>query len=64
MHTLKFMFKPSNNETEYEALIAEIKLCYTASADSVRPYVSFESTQTQEGVNCVAKFSQFSGNRL
>ena len=23
-----------------------------------------ESTQIQEGVNCVAKFSQFSGNRL
>jgi len=30
---LKFMFKTSNNEAEYEALIARIELCYTVGAD-------------------------------
>ena len=28
------------------------------------PLVRFESTQTQEGVNCVDKFSQFLGTGL
>jgi len=37
-HALKFMFKASNNETEYEALIARIELCYTAGADSVQAF--------------------------
>jgi len=31
-HALKFMFKAPNNEAEYEALIAEIELCYTMAA--------------------------------
>jgi len=34
-HALKFMFKASNNEAEYEALVAGIELCYTAGADYV-----------------------------
>jgi len=34
-HALKFTFKASNNEAEYEALVARIELCYTAGADSV-----------------------------
>jgi len=34
-HTLKFMFRASNNEAEYEALIAGVELCYTAGVDSV-----------------------------
>jgi len=37
-HTLKFMFKASNNEVEYKALIAGVELCYTAGVDSVRAY--------------------------
>jgi len=32
------MFKASNNETEYEALIAGIELCYTAGADSAQAF--------------------------
>jgi len=34
-HALKFMFKASNNEAEYEALVARIELCYTAGVDYV-----------------------------
>ena len=34
-HALKFMFKASNNEAVYEALIAGVELCYTAGADLV-----------------------------
>ena len=30
------MFKLSNNEAEYEAMIAKVELCNTARADSVR----------------------------
>ena len=37
-HALKFMFKASNNEDEYEALIAGIELCYTAVADLVQAF--------------------------
>ena len=37
-HTFKFMFKLSNNEAEYEALIAGIELCYTTGADSVQAF--------------------------
>jgi len=32
------MFKASNNEAEYEALIARIELCYTTGADSVQAF--------------------------
>jgi len=32
------MFNASNNEAEYEALIARTGLCYTAGADSVKTY--------------------------
>ena len=35
-HALKFIFKASNNEVEYKALIAGVKLCYTVGADSVQ----------------------------
>ena len=37
-HALKFMFKASNNEAEYEALVAGMKLCYTVGADSVQAF--------------------------
>ena len=37
-HALKFMFKASNNEAEYEALISGIELCYMEGADSIRTY--------------------------
>ena len=32
------MFKASNNEAEYEALIAGIELCHTAGADHVQVF--------------------------
>jgi len=32
---MKFIFKASNNEAEYEVLITGVGLCYTAGADSV-----------------------------
>jgi len=32
------MFKASNNEAEYEALVAEIELCYTAGVDHVQAF--------------------------
>jgi len=35
-HALKFMFKASNNEAKYKALIAGIELCYTAEAKHIR----------------------------
>jgi len=35
-YALKFVFKVSNNEAEYDALIARIELCYTMGADSVQ----------------------------
>ena len=38
MYALKFMFKASNNEAEYEALIVGLELCYTAGVDWVRAY--------------------------
>jgi len=37
-HALKFIFKASNNEAEYEALITGIKLCYMTVADLVKAY--------------------------
>jgi len=37
-HALKFMFKASNNEAEYEALVAGLELCYTAGADHVQAF--------------------------
>jgi len=37
-HALKFTFKASNNEAEYEALIAGIELYYTVKVDSVKAY--------------------------
>jgi len=32
---LKFLFKASNNEAEYKALIVGIELCYTTGANSL-----------------------------
>ena len=37
-HALKFMFKASNNEVKYEALILGIELCYMTRAISVKVY--------------------------
>ena len=37
-HAFKFMFKASNNEAKYEALVVEVELCYTARANSVRAF--------------------------
>jgi len=35
---LRFIFKASNNEAEYEALIAGAQLCYAGGEDSVGAY--------------------------
>ena len=35
---MKLMFKASNNESKYKALILGIKLCYTARANSIKAY--------------------------
>jgi len=35
-HALKFMFKASNNDIEYEALVMGIELCYTIRANYVQ----------------------------
>ena len=32
-HALKFVFKASNNEAEYEALLAGMDLCYTLGVE-------------------------------
>lgn len=37
-HALKFMFKASNNEAEYKAVIAGIKLWYSTGANLVKTY--------------------------
>jgi len=37
-HALKFIFKASNKEAEYEALVVGIELCYTAGADHVQAF--------------------------
>ena len=37
-HALKFMFKASNNEAKYKALIVRIKLCNTVGVGSVKAY--------------------------
>jgi len=47
---LKFMFKASNNEAEYEALIAGVELCYTTGADSVQAF--FDSQLVVIQLNC------------
>jgi len=39
-HVLKFMFKASNNEAEYEAFIAGIKLCYTEGPNLSKPLLT------------------------
>ena len=46
-HALKFLFKASNNEAEYEALIVGIELCYTAGADSVQAFSDFQLVVSQ-----------------
>ena len=38
-HALKFMFKASNNEAEYEALIVGIEMCYIAGGNSVQAFL-------------------------
>jgi len=32
-HALKFIFKASNNEAKYKALITGVELCYAVGAD-------------------------------
>jgi len=46
-HALKFMFKASNNEAEYEALIAGIELCYAVGADSVQAFSDSQLVASQ-----------------
>jgi len=36
-HALKFMFKASNNEPEYEALVVGIELCYRLGPTAYKP---------------------------
>ena len=39
-HALKFMFKASNNEAEFEALIAGVELCYTVGPIQFRHFLT------------------------
>ena len=41
------MFKASNNEAEYEALIAGVELCYTVGADSVQAFSNSQLVVSQ-----------------
>jgi len=41
------MFKATHNEAEYEALIAEIELCYTAGIDSIKVYSNSQLVVSQ-----------------
>ena len=42
-----FMFKASNNEVEYKALIVGMKLCYTMEADSVEAFSNSQVVVSQ-----------------
>ena len=37
-HTLKFLFKASNNEAEYEASLAAMDVCYALGAEHCAPF--------------------------
>ena len=37
-HTLKFMFKTSNNEADYEALLAGIEICNTLGVERLKAF--------------------------
>jgi len=41
------MFEASNNEAEYEALIAGIELCYIAGADSIQAFSNLQLVVSQ-----------------
>ena len=44
---MAFIFKASNNEAEYEALIARIEFCYMAGADLVKAFSDFQLVISQ-----------------
>jgi len=46
-HALKFMFRASNNEAEYEALVVGLELCYTAGADHVQAFSNSQLVVSQ-----------------
>ena len=46
-YALTFKFKASNNEVEYEALIAGIELCYTAATDLVWAFLDSQLVVSQ-----------------
>ena len=46
-HALKFIFKASNNEPEYEALITGLELYYTASANHVQAFSDSQLSVSQ-----------------
>jgi len=37
-HALKFMFKTSNNEAEYEALLAGMELCHVLEVEHLKAF--------------------------
>jgi len=46
-HALKFMFRASNNEAEYEALIAGLELCQSLGAEAVHAYLDSQPVVSQ-----------------
>jgi len=46
-HALKFIFKASNNEAEYEALTEGIEHCYTAGTDYVQAFSNSQLVVSQ-----------------
>ena len=44
---LKFLFRASNNEAEYEALLAEMDLCYTLGAEHLCVFSDFQLIVSQ-----------------
>ena len=46
-HTLKFMFRVSNNKAKYKALIASTELCYMAGANLMQAYSDYQLALSQ-----------------
>ena len=69
-HVSTFCSQPSSSslELDLDVLSDIFELCESnvdlGHENSMFDVVRFESTQTQEGVNCVGKFSAVSGNKL
>lgn len=46
-HTLKFMFRASTNEVDYEVLIASLELCHSSGAEAIRAYLDSQLVLSQ-----------------